>query len=70
MLILIGKSCAEKTTILNRISKDGYLCFEGSELVCKIQKEKGYKNIFEKYGRDIVARYIHEKYNVIMLYIF
>lgn len=62
MLLLIGKSCAGKTTILNRISKDGYLCFEGSELVRKIQKKKECKNIFKKYGRDIVARYIHEKY--------
>lgn len=62
MILLIGKSCAGKTTILNRLIKEGYLCYEGSEIVTNIQKEKGYKNILERCGNDIVARYIHEKY--------
>lgn len=30
MIILIGKSCVGKTTILDRFSQDGYTCFEGS----------------------------------------
>lgn len=62
MFLLIGKSCTGKTTILNRLSKSGYMCFEGSEIVRKVQKEKKYQNIFEIYGKDIVVKYIHEKY--------
>ena len=60
MIILIGKSCTGKTTILDKFRQDGYTCFEGSEIVRTIQKEKGYKNILDNEGKDIVGKYIHK----------
>lgn len=61
MLILIGKSCAGKTTVLNKFYEAGYKCIEGSTIVREIQNEKGFKNILERCGNDIVARKIYKK---------
>lgn len=61
MLILIGKSCAGKTTVLSKFYEAGYKCLEGSKIVREIQNEKGFKNILERCGDDIVARKIYKK---------
>lgn len=62
MLILIGKSCAGKTTVLSKFYEEGYKCLEGSKIVREIQNEKGFKNILERCGDDIVATKIYKEF--------